>query len=137
MNHQAKHLGMARSTAAGTVRRRGLGNRFSVLLFGLAIVTVFLYPPGGAVARAPERAGAREGAAGGRKAHEPAPAARRRTTGGESQIEEFDIVGKIYKPEVFVFLGRKTLNLSWDLDDARFKRSFLDAVINSVWGPPF
>ena len=46
-------------------------------------------------------------------------------------------MGKIYKPEVFVFLGRKSLNLDWDLDDPRFKRSFLDAVINSVWGPPF
>ena len=136
MNHQPKRPEIAPSTCSDTPQRRVCGNRLSVLLFGLAIVAVFLYCPRGAVARAPERAGAREKAADGRKKHEPAPV-RRRTTGGESQIEEFDIVGKIYKPEVFVFLGRKALNLSWDLDDVRFKRSFLDAVINSVWGPPF
>jgi hypothetical protein len=87
---------------------------------------LFLYSPAGAWA-APARQG--DGIAAAAPAHGSA--------GGENQIEEFDIVGKIYKPEVFVFLGRKALNLSWDLDDPRFKRSFLDAVINSVWGPPF
>jgi hypothetical protein len=101
----------------------------------LAITAVFLYSPGGEVARAAPGARAGDRTAG-RRAHEPEPA-RRRRKGTDSQIEEFDIVGKIYKPEVFVFLGRKALNLSWDLDDPRFKRSFLDAVINSVWGPPF
>jgi hypothetical protein len=99
------------------------------VLIGLAITAVFLYSPRGEVARA-----APAPKAGERKAHEPEPVRRK---GVDSQIEEFDIVGKIYKPEVFVFLGRKTLNLTWDLDDPRFKRSFLDAVINSVWGPPF
>lgn len=94
-------------------------------VLGLAFGLVFLYSPGGALARsAPTRQGI-------------AAAAPSGASGGENQIEEFDIVGKIYKPEVFVFLGRKALNLSWDLDDPRFKRSFLDAVINSVWGPPF
>ena len=87
---------------------------------------LFLYSPAGVWA-APARHG--DGIA--------AAAPARGAGSGENQIEEFDIVGKIYKPEVFVFLGRKALNLSWDLDDPRFKRSFLDAVINSVWGPPF
>lgn len=105
--------------------------RLTSMLIGLAITAVFLYCPRGDMAYA-----APAPKAGQRKAHEPEPV-RKRRKGGDSQIEEFDIVGKIYKPEVFVFLGRKTLNLSWDLDDPRFKRSFLDAVINSVWGPPF
>ncbi len=105
--------------------------RLSALFFGLAIGAVFLYSPRGGVAQA-----APTPRAGERKRHEPEPV-RRRRKGADSQIEEFDIVGKIYKPEVFVFLGRKSLNLSWDLDDPRFKRSFLDAVVNSVWGPPF
>lgn len=91
-----------------------------LLLMALAFGWVFLYSPGGMSAEAA-----------------PAGQPPRRTAGGENQIEEFDIVGKIYKPEVFVFLGRKALNLSWDLDDPRFKKSFLEAVINSVWGPPF
>ena len=97
-------------------RMKGL----ALLLMALAFGWVFLYSPGGMSAEAA-----------------PAGQPPRRTAGGENQIEEFDIVGKIYKPEVFVFLGRKALNLSWDLDDPRFKKSFLDAVINSVWGPPF
>jgi len=105
--------------------------RLASMLIGLAITAVFLYCPRGGTAHA-----APAPRAGERKAHEPEPV-RKRRKGGDSQIEEFDIVGKIYKPEVFVFLGRKALNLSWDLDDPRFKRSFLDAVINSVWGPPF
>jgi hypothetical protein len=60
-----------------------------------------------------------------------------KTAKGENQMEEFDIVGKIYKPEVFVFLGRKKLNLTWALDDPRFKKSFLERVIRSVWSAPF
>lgn len=99
--------------------RSGLG-----ILIALALAFVFLYCPGREAAAAPAQP---------RAAAPPPP----RRTGGENQIEEFDIVGKIYKPEVFVFLGRKELNLNWDVDDPRFKRSFLDAVINSVWGPPF
>ena len=114
----------------GRLRRR-LRLRLASVLIGLVITAVFLYSPRGEVAYA-----APAPKAGERKPHEPEPA-RKRRKGTDSQIEEFDIVGKIYKPEVFVFLGRKTLNLSWDLDDPRFKRSFLDAVINSVWGPPF
>lgn len=124
-----------------TIRRRGVegssgahrgplgGNRKSLLrlLFALATAAVLLYSPGGMSAQA---------APAGEPARAGAPAARKTAT-GENQIEEFDIVGKIYKPEVYVFLGRKALNLSWDLDDPRFKRSFLEAVINSVWGPPF
>ena len=117
------------------IHRTGSGRRLpfrlASVLIGLAITAVFLYSPGGEEAWA-----APAPKAGAPKAHEPAPVKKRRK-GGDSQIEEFDIVGKIYKPEVFVFLGRKSLNLSWDLDDPRFKRSFLDAVINSVWGPPF
>lgn len=108
-----------------------LVHRLASVLIGLAITAVFLYSPRGEVARA-----APAPRAGEPKAHEPEPVRKRRKI-EDSQIEEFDIVGKIYKPEVFVFLGRKTLNLSWDLDDPRFKRSFLDAVINAVWGPPF
>jgi hypothetical protein len=123
----------ARTKNLSNVRTSGarLRLRLTSMLIGLAITAVFLYCPRGDTAHA-----APAPKAGQRKAHEPEPV-RKRRTGGDSQIEEFDIVGKIYKPEVFVFLGRKTLNLSWDLDDPRFKRSFLDAVINSVWGPPF
>ena len=109
---------------SGRVDRPGGGRRgrkaWATWLMALALGWVFLYSPGGMSAQAA-----------------PAGEPPRRTAGGENQIEEFDIVGKIYKPEVFVFLGRKALNLSWDLDDPRFKKSFLDAVINSVWGPPF
>lgn len=110
-----------------SLRHQGAKGRLARLgpLIALAFISVFLYCAGGEAAAAPEAA---------RRAAAPPP---RRTTGGENQIEEFDIVGKIYKPEVFVFLGRKALNLSWDLDDPRFKKSFLDAVINAVWGPPF
>lgn len=115
--------------AIGDHRALRGANRKSLLrlLFALATAAVLLYSPGGMSAQA---------APAGEPARAGAPAVRRTAT-GENQIEEFDIVGKIYKPEVFVFLGRKALNLSWDLDDPRFKRSFLEAVINSVWGPPF
>ena len=128
---------MSPNTSPSTILRNHFKKRLQGLLIALAFAFVFLYSPGGAMARAlaPEGAGRARPATGG-KAHEPKPRARR-SASGENQIEEFDIVGKIYKPEVFVFLGRKSLNLSWDLDDPRFKRSFLDAVVNSVWGPPF
>ena len=121
----------ANTRPRSTEPRRRLRLRLATMLIGLAITAVFLYSPRGEEAQA-----APAPRAGDRKKHEPEPV-RKRRKGTDSQIEEFDIVGKIYKPEVFVFLGRKTLNLSWDLDDPRFKRSFLDAVINSVWGPPF
>jgi hypothetical protein len=115
---------LPKRTRAGRPSPRRLAKVVMVLAIGL----VFLYSPGGAVSRAAP-AGQPAAGAGGQ--------GDQGANKGENQIEEFDIVGKIYKPEVFVFLGRKALNLSWDLDDPRFKRSFLDAVINAVWGPPF
>ncbi|MDY0002215.1 MAG: hypothetical protein RBU30_13035 [Polyangia bacterium] len=116
---------LARAIAAGC-RQPRLPWRPKTRLFALAMTIVFLYCPGREARAAP-----------GSPPAKAAPAPPRRAAQGESQIEEFDIIGKIYKPEVFVFLGRKSLGLNWDLDDPRFKRSFLDAVINSVWGPPF
>jgi len=120
MNRTAIRGNTASSSGPKGRRGRGRLGLAAGLLMALAFGWVFLYSPGGMSASAA-----------------PARQPAKRTAGGENQIEEFDIVGKIYKPEVFVFLGRKALNLTWDLDDPRFKKSFLEAVINSVWGPPF
>ncbi len=45
--------------------------------------------------------------------------------------------GKVYKPRVFIFMGKPKLNLNWSLDDARYKRSFLEHTLDSVWSRPF
>ena len=46
------------------------------------------------------------------------------------------IKGITYKPRVFIFIGKPKLNLDWSVDDPRFKRSFLERTLNSVWSPP-
>ena len=105
------------------------------MLLGLGM----LVTPGEAWARAAVRPAAPGAEA--RRAREPAAIKRdrmRTTAGGEIENEDvFTIEGKVYKPEVFVFLGRKNLNLDWDLDDPRFKRSFLESVVQAVSEAPF
>lgn len=49
---------------------------------------------------------------------------------------EVIIKGIIYKPRVFIFIGKPKLNLDWSLDDPRFKRSFLERTLDSVWSRP-
>jgi hypothetical protein len=49
---------------------------------------------------------------------------------------EVIIKGIIYKPRVFIFIGKPKLNLDWSVDDPRFKRSFLERTLNSVWSRP-
>ena len=52
--------------------------------------------------------------------------------------KEYEIVlyGKVYRPAVFDLLARYRMGLDWDLDDPRFKRSFLDKVLRSVSEDP-
>ena len=51
--------------------------------------------------------------------------------------DDFVFYGKVYKPKVFLFFGKPKLNLDWRLDDPRFKRSFLERTVDSVWTRPF
>lgn len=51
--------------------------------------------------------------------------------------KEIVVTGKHYKPRVFIFFGKPKLNLDWSLDDPRFKRSFLERTLSSVWSQPF
>jgi hypothetical protein len=117
-------------------RRACCGLGTGVVLLGLGL----LVGPGEAAARAARPAVAPP-AADARRAREPAPLKRDRlrpNAAGEIENEDvFTIEGKVYKPEVFVFLGRKNLNLDWDLDDPRFKRSFLESVVKAVSEAPF
>ncbi len=66
----------------------------------------------------------------------PAPGNGNRdaATGGDPDIT---ITGRHYKPKVFLFFGKPKLNLSWSVDDPRFKRSFLERTVDSVWKGPF
>ena len=50
---------------------------------------------------------------------------------------EYVVKGVIYKPRVFIFVGKPKLNLDWSLDDPRFKRSFLERTLDSVWSRTF
>ena len=64
----------------------------------------------------------------------PAPASTPPAT--RPHEPEVVIEGIVYKPRVFIFIGRPKLNLNWSLDVPRFKRSFLERTLNSVWSRP-
>lgn len=66
-----------------------------------------------------------------------APASTRQPTTTRTSEKKIVITGKHYKPRVFIFMGRPQLNLDWSVDDPRFKRSFLERTLDSVWTRPF
>ena len=76
--------------------------------------------------------------AGGTDSASAAPGQVRAAAGGRAPREDVIVVtGKVYRPAVFDLLQRHQLGLEWDLDDLRFKQSFLDKVLRSVSSQPF
>ena len=61
----------------------------------------------------------------------------KRQRGNLFVLEDIKIEGKVYKPQAFHVINRKELNLEWDVRDPRFKKSFLDTLVDAVRGSPF
>lgn len=67
-----------------------------------------------------------------------APAQGRAGVSRTTTVEDEIVVrGKVYRPAVFDLLTRYRLGLNWSLDAPRFKRPFLDKVLQSVKKRPF
>lgn len=72
-----------------------------------------------------------------KRKHEPDSEIKRSRDGSLFVLEDIEIEGKVYKPEAFHVISRKELSLEWDVEDPRFRRSFLDRVIASVESEAF
>ncbi len=106
--------------------KAGLARTFAIGIIA-AVIWVFL------VAVLPQEA---DGQAKKRK-HEPGSEIKKSRDGSLFILEDIEIEGKIYKPEAFHVISRKDLSLEWDVEDPRFRRSFLDRVIASVESEAF